>query len=168
VHYLYLLSVWLHILAAAVWIGGMIFLTLVLVPVTRMPGHRDIAPSLIHHTGIHFRRVGWVSLGLLVASGAFNLAYRGLGWADLWGGRLWEGPFGRTLGVKLLLVAAILLMSTLHDFFLGPKATTLWRENPDSPEAIWSRRWASWVGRINLLLGLAAVALGVSLVRGGP
>jgi hypothetical protein len=30
------------------------------------------------------------------------------------------------------------------------------------------RRWASWFGRINLLLALVVVALGVMLVRGRP
>ncbi|MFQ5795545.1 MAG: hypothetical protein ACE5JP_10915 [Candidatus Bipolaricaulia bacterium] len=74
-HVLYLLSVWLHILAAAIWIGGMVFLALILVPVTRRPEHRGIAVSLIHWTGVRFRWVGWICLGLLLLSGIFNLAY---------------------------------------------------------------------------------------------
>jgi cytochrome c biogenesis protein CcdA len=37
---------------------------------------------------------------------------------------------------------------------------------PDSEAARRLRRCASWFGRINLLLGLILVALGVYLVRG--
>jgi len=165
---LYLFSVWLHILAAAVWIGGMVFLALVLVPVTRRPEYRPIAAGLVQWTGERFRWVGWTCLGLLVLSGGFNLAYQGFGWADLWTGRLWEGGFGRVLAVKLLLVAVILLLSAVHDFLVGPRATVLWQARPDSPEARRLRRRASWFGRLNLALGLAVVALAVLLVRGLP
>lgn len=164
----YLLSIWLHILAAAVWIGGMVFLVLVLVPVIRRPENRAIAAPLIHWTGLRFRWVGWICLGLLILTGTFNLAYRGFGWADLWSGRIFQGPFGSVLGIKLLLVVAILLLSALHDFVIGPRATALWKVNPISPEAISLRRQAAWVGRLNLLLALIVVALGVMLVRGLP
>ncbi len=165
---LYLLSVWLHILSMTIWLGGMIFLVLVLVPVTRRPEHRGQAASLIHWVGVRFRWVGWICLSLLVVSGVLNVGYRGFTWADLWSGRLWQGPFGRALGVKLLLVAAILLLSAVHDFFIGPRATALWRTNPGSPQALRLRRQATWIGRINLLLALIVVALGVILVRGWP
>jgi len=165
---LYLLSVWLHLLAAIVWIGGMLFLVGVLVPATRLPEYRSVAPGLIQWTGRRFRLIGWTCLGLLILTGAFNLAHRGFGWGEVWSGRLWEGPFGHTLGVKLLLVAFILLLSALHDFVVGPRATALWQENPGSPEALRLRRRAGWIGRLNLVLALIVVALGVMLVRGGP
>lgn len=165
---LYLLAVWLHILAAAAWIGGMLFLVLVLVPVTRRPAFREGAAALVEAVGRRFRWVGWVALGLLIASGVVQVAYRGFVWADVWSGRLWQGPFGQTLGVKLLLVAAILLLSALHDFGVGPLATAAWQAEPGAPEARRLRRQAAWIGRVNLLLGLAAVALGVLLVRGWP
>ncbi|MDR5694028.1 MAG: DUF4149 domain-containing protein [Armatimonadota bacterium] len=165
---LYLLSVWLHILAAATWIGGMIFVAAVLIPVTRRSEYRAVAPSLVHWTGVRFRLVGWHALGLLLLSGVFNLAYRGFRWSDLWTGRLWGSSFGQVLGVKLVLVALILLVSALHDFVIGPRATVLWQANPGSHEAVRLRRQAGWLGRINLLLALVVAALGVMLVRGLP
>ena len=165
---LYLLSVWLHILAAITWIGGTLFLVLVLVPVIRQREYQGIAATLIQRTGARFRWVGWVCLGLLILSGTFNLAYRGFGWADVWSGKLWRGPFGQTLGIKLLLVSVILILSALHDFVIGPRATAVWEANPGAPEALRLRRQAGWIGRINLLLALIVVAFGVMLVRGRP
>ncbi len=164
----YILSVWLHILAAATWIGGMIFLALAVVPLLRRPEYGGIAASLVHWLGVRFRWIGWVCLGLLVLSGTFNLIYRGYGWDDIWSGRLWQGPFGQALGIKLFLVAVILIMSAVHDFRIGPRATALWQANPASPEAKRLRRQASWIGRLNLILALAVVALAVILVRGWP
>lgn len=163
---LYLLSVWLHLVAAAVWIGGMVFLALVAVPIVRRPEHRGIAMSLISQTGQRFRWVGWGCLLVLLLSGTFNLASRGFGWADVWNGHLFAGLFGRTLAVKLLCVAIILLLSAVHDFVVGPRATTVGQAAPGSSEAIRLRRQASWMGRINLFLALVVVALGVVLVRG--
>lgn len=164
---LYLLSVWLHILAAAVWIGGMLFLALVLVPALRRPTYRGTAQRLIYETGLRFRAVGWTALALLVLSGVFNLTFRGYTWDDLWAGGLWQGPFGRTLALKLVLVAFILALTALHDFVLGPRASARLMEDPDSPEARRLRLRASWIGRLNLLLSLLVLALAVALVRGG-
>lgn len=165
---LYLLSVWLHILALAVWLGGMAFLALVLVPIARRPETQGVAASLFHWTGVRFRAVGWACLAILVLTGAFQLGARGVGWGDLLSGRLWEGPFGRLLALKLLVVAVILGLSAVHDFGVGPRATALWQADPASPEAKRLRRQASWIGRLNLLLALGATALGVMLVRGAP
>src|SRR3972149_3975245 len=127
----YLLSVPRHLLAAAVWIGGMVFLGLVLIPVIRRPEHRGVAANLIHWTGLRFRMVGWGCLAVL-------------------------------------LVTAILFLSAFHDFHVGPRATEIWRDKPDSPEAKRLRVQASWIGRLNLVLALIVFALGVVLARGGP
>ncbi|MFQ5682260.1 MAG: DUF4149 domain-containing protein [Candidatus Binatia bacterium] len=150
------------------WIGGMVFLVVVLVPAIREPAHQAVASSLVHWTGQRFRWVGWVCLGLLILTGVFNLAYRGFGWLDLWNGQLWQGSFGTSLEIKLLLVAVILLLSVVHDFNIGPRASDLMQSNPASPKAARLRRQASWIGRLNLFLALAVVALGVMLVRGWP
>ena len=158
--------VWLHILAVAVWPGGMAFLALVLVPVVRRPEYREHASRLVQLTGIRFRAVGWVCLGALVATGFVNLSYRGIGWAALSNAGFWASPFGTLLGFKLLIVAVILGLSLDHDFRIGPRATAAGQADAGSAAALRLRRRASWMGRVNLLLALTATALGVLLVRG--
>lgn len=162
----YLFSVWLHIIAAAVWLGGMAFLALVIVPVMRKPAYRQQASHLIQQTGTRFRLVGWSCLIVLVLSGSFQLFQRGFGWDDISSGNLFRGAFGHALGLKLFLVTIILTISTVHDFFIGPRATTLGQSAPGSPKALRLRAWASWIGRLNMLLALIVFALGVLLVRG--
>jgi uncharacterized membrane protein len=164
---LYLVSVWLHILAAITWIGGMMFIGLVLVPILRKPPLRDSSALLLYRTGLRFRQVGWISLLLLVLTGMVNLGVRGYGWADLWDGSLWQGGWGHALGAKLLLVALVLLLSAVHDFYVGPRAVAHMERDPDADQSLRLRRMASWMGRLSLLLSLAILALAVTLPRGG-
>lgn len=164
---LYITSVFLHIVSAIIWIGGMFFLILVLIPVLRKPEFRPLFPSLFHNVGLRYRLVGWISLALLIITGIFNLGYRGYGFGDLVSGRLFEGPFGRTLFMKLVTVALILMISAIHDFWLGPTAGALLREDPLSPRGLSMRRAAVMLGRLNFVLALLVVLLAVLLVRGG-
>jgi uncharacterized membrane protein len=167
-HGLCLFSIGLHIFAASIWIGGTIFLVFVLVPVNRSPEMKGMARDLIRLTGLKFRRVGWICFGVLLGSGLFNLSYRGVRWVDFGKQEFWECHFGRVLAVKLLIVVLIFLMSFLHDFVIGPRATAVWRENPFSSHASRLRNQAKWIGRVNLILGLMALTLGIILVRGLP
>lgn len=164
---LYLLSVWVHVISAIVWIGGSVFLALILVPAMRQSEHRGVAASIVSWTGRRLRTIGWVCFGLFIVTGTYNLGFRGYSWGDLFDGSLFAGPFGETLGIKLIIFVIILILSAIHDFYVGPKATALMRENPHSDRARKLRRGASWFGRLNLLLALIVVFLGVMLVRGG-
>ncbi len=166
---MYQLSVLVHILAAMVWIGGMLFLALVVVPAARgmPPAERS---ALFHLVGPRFRTVGWVCIGLLLATGVVNTAYRGVTWDNMFTAALWMGDFGRVLALKLGVVAVMLLLSLFHDFVLGPASVRAHKlgEAEPSAEATALRRRASWLGRITTLLALIVVALGVMLVRGVP
>jgi copper resistance protein D len=161
---LYLFSVWLHILAAAAWVGTLVFLAAVLVPVLRRQGDEALRACVLRASGPGLRTLGWTSFGILVVTGTVNLAGRGFVLEDV-GWRLWQGPFGRAFTWKLALFGVVLLLSALHDFRWGPRAAAA---VPGSPEALRLRRIASWVGRANLLLALAIVAFAVMLVRGWP
>jgi uncharacterized membrane protein len=139
-----LLIRWVHVLAAITWIGGMLFIALVLVPVTRRLQDQDLRTSLVQQTGERFRTVGWIALGLLVLTGLANLWYRPY---------LLQTP---RFHLKLALVVLALVLSVAHDFHLGPRAG-----RPDAAPS--ARVRASWVARVNALAAVAIVLLGLAL-----
>jgi hypothetical protein len=97
-----------------------------------------------------------------------NLVFRGVTWSDVFNPAFWRGSFGTVLTFKLTLVAIIFAVSALHDFVIGPRATTAWQRNPKSTETARLRKQAVQIARINLLLALVVTALGTMLVRGSP
>lgn len=166
-HELHIASVFLHVLAAMVWIGGAAFIALSLIPVMRRRPASPEGTALLHAIATRFRTVGWASLSILIITGCVNLHFRGIGLTALLSGSAFEGPMGRALAVKLLCVAAILALSGLHDFRLGPAAAEAIHRNPDSDAAKRGRRTAAWMGRIVLLFGLGVTLAAVVFVRGG-
>lgn len=159
-HILYLASVWLHVLAAMAWVGGMIFLVAVVVPMLRRPETRDRASELMQIAGRRFRTVGWVALVTLIVTGVFNVLHRGYRFEHFFTGDVFAGQWGRTLAHKLALVGVVLVMSALHDFWLGPKAG-----HGDAEAREKWRKVASTMGRVTFAFALAIVALAVTLVR---
>ena len=164
---LYLVSVWLHILAATIWIGGMFFLVLVVVPWLRQGG-RAGAGAFLRETGTRFRTVGWVCFGVLAVTGTFNLWIRGVRPRFFLDADWLSSSFGRTVALKLGVFTIVLAISATHDFIVGPRAATVLERDPGSPEAAGLRRMASLLGRANALLALALLAIAVALVRGWP
>jgi len=166
---LYQLSVFIHILSAIVWIGGMLFLALVVVPTTRgmPPPERAV---LFGAVGRRFRTVGWICVGLLIVTGIVNSAYRGVTLDNLFSAELWSNPFGTTLALKLGVVAVMLALSVYHDFVIGPASVRLGSQvQPASlKEAQRLRKRASLIGRIEAILALVVLALAIMLVRGIP
>jgi copper resistance protein D len=173
----YQLSVFVHIVSAIIWIGGMLFTALVLVPATRglPPGDRA---ELFGTIGRRFRTVGWACIAALVASGGVNLAYRGVTWESLFTGALWGSPFGVTLALKLGVVAVMLGLSVYHDFAIGPRSVRLASESAGRSASVSAagpsiaaqraRRVASLIGRVETILALVVLALAIMLVRGVP
>ena len=163
---LYLVSVGLHIVAAAAWLGGMLFLVLVLVPALRAPALAPHATAAIRVVGVRYRTFGWLTLLVLVATGSVNAWFRAGDAAALADPAWWANPFGRLLAMKLALVGTVLVLSAVHDFHVGPRAGRLMAEAPGAPATARWRAAARLLGRVNLLLALAIVALAVRLVRG--
>lgn len=162
---LYLFSVWLHILAATTWLGGIVFLVLVIVPALRH-ADRATAVTLMRDSGQRFRTVGWSCFFVLSLTGAFNLWWRGVRWSVLFDSAWSATLFGRVMWLKLAVFALVLLLSGVHDFLLGPKASRALIQVPHGPDAERLRRAASLLGRLTALLALALFALAVVLVRG--
>ena len=164
---IHLLSVWLHILAATVWIGGMAALGLLLVPLLRQERFEDVATPLLYASALRFRWIGWGALGVLVVTGLVNVRAQGVPWATWLDAEFWSTAWGAALGGKLLLVVVTLAVSAVHDFHFGPKAIRLMQAAPESAEAERMRWWSSWLGRLTLLLSLAILWVAILLPRGG-
>lgn len=155
----YLISVYIHILCAALWVGGMLFLVMVLLPAIKNHPERRM---LLGSVGIKFRFVGWIALILLLLTGLFNMHYRGISFNGLM-----DTSYSKLFAAKLLLFFVVISISAVHDFYIGPKSIKLMGE-PDNNKEITKRyvKTARIVGELNLLLALIAVALGILIVRG--
>lgn len=149
----YHISVWLHIIGVSFWIGGMLFLPLVLLPAIRNhPGRKD----LLMTTGLTFRFYGYLVLALLLATGILNIYLRGI---DLSWKFMVISRYGKLVILKLILFLSIIAVSLVHD--VQARKRLLSEEN--------NRRFklvARWSGRILLLISLAMAFIGVVLSRG--
>lgn len=138
-----------HLLAAAVWVGGTVALVFVAVPViTRLEGEeRGKALKLL---GTRWRPIGYGALGVAVVTGLL------LADDDLDGA---SAGFGVVLAVKMAAVALMIGMSLLHDFVLGPRLAAQVRAGQPPTE----RPRLVLVGRIAFVLTILVPVLGVTL-----
>jgi uncharacterized membrane protein len=159
----YYVLVTIHVLAALLWLGGMLFLGVVGAPVLRAIEPPALRQRLFSELGRRFRTVGWVAVATLVATGTLMLNARGLlHWSVLGSAAFWHTAFGTTLALKLTAVTTMIVVSAVHDFFHGPAAG---RAAPGSPAALAMRRRAALLARANALVGILLVLAAVRLAR---
>ena len=106
---------WIHLVTAAIWVGGGLFLGVVLAPVlkrTSLPLHERI--GLMVRVGRRFNRIAVPSLAVLVATGLYS-AHGLLGRPDL----LLASSYGVFLVVKMGLVAAVIAAFAVHVRVVG-------------------------------------------------
>jgi copper resistance protein D len=158
-------AVFFHLILITFWLGGMLFTVGVLVPATRKK-LRSLRGLLFTELGTRFSRISWVLFPFIILTGILALLGRGFSTETLLSAGFWQSSYGSILTIKLILFGIVLLISSLHDFWLGPKAAELIQHEPDHPKTGKYRKASSWGGRINLLLGLLILYYAVSLVRG--
>ena len=152
--------VWIHLLAAMVWIGGMVFLSVVLVPVLKRDGAFAQYALLFRTIAYRFRAVVWGAMGILVATGLTLAAGRSI---PLMEPSRWPTIFAAKIG----LVTLLFTLTLLHDLVVGPRV----RRSLGIPEAERSARdrvllrYSVLVPRISLLVALLVLLLAVVLVR---
>lgn len=113
---------WIHILAAISWVGGMVFVAFILSPYVRRAVPAEERTALMAAVGKRFSVLGWSAIFTLICTGIYN-AVRFLGSWDA----LLSTTFGHLLLVKTALVAVMIGLSIAHDFFLGPRQRGLGR-----------------------------------------
>jgi copper resistance protein D len=150
----------LHILAAMSWVGGMIFLSLVLAPLVR---GRKAAPefmALFRSAALRFRPVVWIAIAILLITGPMLLSHRGL---SVMAPASWPG----IVTMKLTLVALLLFLTLLHDLVLGPQVSrvSIIAESQRTTGEQVIFKSARWLPRLSLLIALAVVVAAAMLAR---
>ena len=152
----YYVSVWLHILGATFWIGGMLFLPLVLFPSIKNNYERT---QLLMVTGLKFRFYGYIVLALMLVTGMLNMGFKGvqLSWRFFN-----ETQYGRLVILKVILFVSLVAISLTHDLLAGRK----FLEQMQKEQSAKLKLIARWTGRILLLISLIMAYIGVLLSRG--
>lgn len=163
---MYKASVFIHIASALFWVGGMLFTVLVLVPASRHSMFKHKRGKLFEVVGKKFSKLSWLAFIILILTGITNLLLRGYTFQDLISTDFWYTDFGGILAWKLGVFAIILIISGIHDFYAGPRASHLMDQSPEAAETRSIRKTSSWLGRLNLLFGLWILYLAISLIRG--
>lgn len=162
---MYYWSLFFHVIFAMFWIGGMLFTVAVLVPASRHKMFENRRGELFKVVGIIFSRISWIIFLMMIITGIFNLLGKGFSSDILLSAEFWQSRYGSILLGKLHIFGLVLLISAVHDFWLGPKAAILMDTAPDNSKTSRFRKASSWFGRINLLLALGILWYALKLVR---
>ena len=162
-------SVWataidfVHLFAASVWIGMLAMLASLFFWATRRP---DPAVRAVLETGVQrFSSIAVVSLSLMFLTGVWSAGIEVARLDDLI-----DTGYGRTLLVKLLLVAPLLGVAAYNAYVLRPRFLApagAAASNRDERPRLLQRRFARTIG-LELALALAVLAVAAVLVQTTP
>lgn len=105
------IRLFLHVLAATVWVGGQLTLA------GLVPGLRAISPDAPRTVARRFNLIAWPAFAVLVATGIWNL---------LAVHATMTGAYGVTLMVKLTVVALSGVSAFLHSVSKSKAGLALW------------------------------------------
>ena len=159
-----LLILWIHVIAAVIWVGGNLILAMVIVPHFRqsLPPVQRI--QLLTQIGKRFEPVVWGCIGVLFFTGIINIFFA----VDLTSPTALSNAFMRTLIIKILLFFLLTILTVLHSMIFAPRlAVAIEGLDPtleELPSEIKPLRTqmsvvSSLIGVVSLLILLAAVAL---------
>jgi uncharacterized membrane protein len=139
----------IHLFAASIWLGSMVFFAAVIVPVVRHTFDPEKRREVIKAIGSRYRILGYSTVLILLVTGPFLAAEHGLDW---------HSQFGRVLTYKLILIAMMLLFLFLHDFIFAPR-TLNGKEFPRKGD----KKGIALLARVNLLIVILIMLCGVLL-----
>ena len=143
----------IHIIVASFWIGGMLFMALVLSPYVR-----KLSQSTQAFQAVGRRYSFWgtvIGLPILFITGMFNIKYiSGLDPFRFWSV---DAPYVHTLKIKLGLFFLTVILAVIHDFYFGERAHL-------SPTY---KKISRVIGILNLIIGILIIYFAVRLRLGG-
>lgn len=151
--FLAVLTDWLHLVAGAIWLGGIAQIAAAWLPQLSRSS-RELRLGAMRQVLERFGRIALPAFLLVAGTGIVN-ALTELGRVSA----LWDSGYGRVLAVKIGLVALIALASYLHALRLRPR---LLAANPHPPAGRERHHWR--LLRAEPVLGLGVVFAASTLV----
>jgi uncharacterized membrane protein len=154
------ISLTLHMAATVVWIGGLLFYAIVLYPTLQQDLSNPSYLNLLRKLRRRFQPLAWLSLGILVSTGLFQM-----GASPEYGGLLsLEGRWAQALFFKHLTVLAMVLTASYQTWFVHPQIERTWvlqaaRKDPPTEESEKLLRRQIQLLSFNSLLGMVVLAL---------
>ncbi|MDH4186321.1 MAG: hypothetical protein OEV08_04935 [Nitrospira sp.] len=154
------LLIWFHLVAAVIWVGGTVFLSVILVPVLKREPFAAQKSLLFRAVARRFRSVVWSAITILLLTGPLLLHQRGIAISE-------PSGWPTIVTVKLGLVVTLLGMTLVHDLILGPLVGKILRLPPEHRSGFDQVLvlWAPWLARLSLVLTLAILFAAVVLAR---
>lgn len=101
---------WIHLLAAAIWVGGSLFIGIVFSPLLKsMYGTIEERLQIMIKVGKRFNKIAVPSLIILIGTGLYN-SHSLLSKPDL----LMATSYGHFLIIKIILVIALIITYVIH------------------------------------------------------
>jgi copper transport protein len=117
-----LIADWLHLVAAALWVGGMLYLALSYLPAQRM---QSISVQAYALTTVLPAYSPWAVVGVIImaVTGPLSATVHLTSWEQVL-----TTAYGRALIVKVMLVGGLLLTSAIHVLLLRPRLNKAYRK----------------------------------------
>ncbi len=132
------LADWIHLVAATLWVGGLVALAMCVWP---------LAPTLRRSAFLGFSRIATLLVAVLIVAGTYLSISRLPSFSDLW-----TTAYGRTLLIKIAIVGAALAWGAAHHFVVRPRL-----ERDEAPRGL--RRSLVGESSVAMLVLLAAAVL---------
>ena len=155
--------IWIHLVAAITWIGGMLFHRLVLNPAlarvsppVRQAGTPakgpELLPGILTRIESRYKTLRWLSLATLLGTGIVLLIHEG-------GSARLESTWGAWLMLKLFFVLMVIGLTAILDVGMAPV------RHPGGPSIEAPGRSAAFLADTILALGLVIVFIAAYLVQ---
>ena len=143
------LVLWLHVLAAAVFIGPQVFLVLVAMPALRTVADAGVRRDLTRKITRGFGMIGGIALAVLLVTGIWNyFEAKDEGLIDF-------KRYFIALQIKLTLVTIVIILTIVHGAVFGRRMQALQESGGSEAELAKARQWSMYASMANLVASIA-------------